>query len=136
ARRAGASLAARWDRRGRARGEPRGGGGRAGRVRDGPAGRRSGGGPGSEFRGVPLAARDADVRAAVAALRGVLDPAPVLAAWQAAVAAPAWRGPVPCRAARRRGGVGAGARPGAWLPAAVRGQRARWRRARRPPPAA
>jgi Phosphotransferase enzyme family len=51
------------------------------------------GGPGSEFRGVPLAARDADVRAAVAALRGVLDPAPVLAVWQAAVAAPAWRGP-------------------------------------------
>jgi aminoglycoside phosphotransferase (APT) family kinase protein len=51
------------------------------------------GGPDSEFRGVPLAARDADVRTAVAALRGVLDPAPVLAAWQAAVAAPPWRGP-------------------------------------------
>jgi aminoglycoside phosphotransferase (APT) family kinase protein len=51
------------------------------------------GGPGSEFRGVPLAARDADVRTAVGALRGVLDPAPVMAAWQAAVAAPAWRGP-------------------------------------------
>jgi aminoglycoside phosphotransferase (APT) family kinase protein len=50
------------------------------------------GGPDSEFRGVPLAARDADVRAAVAALRGVLDPAPVLAAWQAAVDAPVWRG--------------------------------------------
>ena len=51
------------------------------------------GGPGSEFRGVPLAGRDANVRAAVAALRGVLDPAPVLAAWRAAVAAPVWQGP-------------------------------------------
>jgi aminoglycoside phosphotransferase (APT) family kinase protein len=51
------------------------------------------GGPASEFRGAPLAARDADVRAAVAALQGDLDPAPVLAAWRAALAAPAWRGP-------------------------------------------
>jgi len=50
------------------------------------------GGPGSEFRGVPLAARDADVRAAVGALDGVVDPVPVLAAWQAAMAAPVWRG--------------------------------------------
>ncbi len=50
------------------------------------------GGPDSEFRGAPLAARDADVRAAVAALHGEFDPALVLAAWQAAVAAPAWRG--------------------------------------------
>jgi aminoglycoside phosphotransferase (APT) family kinase protein len=50
------------------------------------------GGPDSEFRGVPLAARDADVRAAVAALDGVLDPTPVLAAWHAAVAAPVWWG--------------------------------------------
>jgi aminoglycoside phosphotransferase (APT) family kinase protein len=51
------------------------------------------GGPGSEFRGVPPAGRDRAVRATIEALHGALDPGPVIAAWESAVAAPVWRGP-------------------------------------------
>jgi aminoglycoside phosphotransferase (APT) family kinase protein len=51
------------------------------------------GGPGSEFRGVPLAGRDRAVRATIEALQGALDPGPVIAAWESAVAAPVWQGP-------------------------------------------
>jgi aminoglycoside phosphotransferase (APT) family kinase protein len=51
------------------------------------------GGPASKFRGVPLAARDPISRASIAALRGSLDGLPLLAAWEAAVAAPEWAGP-------------------------------------------
>jgi aminoglycoside phosphotransferase (APT) family kinase protein len=45
------------------------------------------------FRGVPLATRDAAVRAAIASLRGVVDVGVVTAAWEAALRAPAWQGP-------------------------------------------
>jgi aminoglycoside phosphotransferase (APT) family kinase protein len=51
------------------------------------------GGPLNEFRGVPLAARDAVCRAAAVALRDTLDVRPPLAMWEAALAAPAWTGP-------------------------------------------
>jgi aminoglycoside phosphotransferase (APT) family kinase protein len=51
------------------------------------------GGLGSEFRGVPLFGRDRAVRAAVEVMRASLDPAPVIAAWEAALAAPVWQGP-------------------------------------------
>jgi aminoglycoside phosphotransferase (APT) family kinase protein len=44
-------------------------------------------------RGVPLAMRDAQTRAAIATLDGVLDAGAVTAAWEAALRAPAWRGP-------------------------------------------
>ena len=47
----------------------------------------------NSFRGVPLAMRDAPTRAAIAALRGTLDTDAVTAAWEAALRAPAWRGP-------------------------------------------
>jgi aminoglycoside phosphotransferase (APT) family kinase protein len=43
-------------------------------------------------RGVPLAARDAPTRAAIAALHGVLDTDAVTAQWEAALSAPVWRG--------------------------------------------
>jgi aminoglycoside phosphotransferase (APT) family kinase protein len=43
-------------------------------------------------RGEPLAARDAQTRAAIASLRGVLDAGALTAAWEAALAAPAWPG--------------------------------------------
>ena len=45
------------------------------------------------FRGVPLAARDAAVRSAVASLHGEIDVGAVTAAWEAALRAPAWHGP-------------------------------------------
>lgn len=44
-------------------------------------------------RGVPLAARDAPTRAAIAALHGVLDMDAVTAQWEAALRAPVWTGP-------------------------------------------
>ncbi|SRR6266487_1884239 len=51
------------------------------------------GGPASEFRGMPLAERDRAVRAAIGTLRGTLDPAPLMAAWDAAITAPVWQRP-------------------------------------------
>lgn len=45
------------------------------------------------FRGVPLAERDAGVRAAIAALDSMLDTDAVTAAWEAALRAPVWQGP-------------------------------------------
>ena len=51
------------------------------------------GGPASEFRGMPLAERDRAVRVTIETLRGTLDSAPLMAAWDAAKAAPAWQGP-------------------------------------------
>jgi aminoglycoside phosphotransferase (APT) family kinase protein len=51
------------------------------------------GGPRSEFRGGPLAARDPATRASAEALRDSLDVRPVLGAWAAAAAQPAWTGP-------------------------------------------
>jgi aminoglycoside phosphotransferase (APT) family kinase protein len=57
----------------------------------------AGGGPPSGthngFRGAPLAMRDPPTRAAIAALRDELDAGAATAAWEAALAAPAWRGP-------------------------------------------
>jgi aminoglycoside phosphotransferase (APT) family kinase protein len=44
-------------------------------------------------RGVPLAMRDAETRAAIADLRGVIDAEAVTAAWEDALRAPAWTGP-------------------------------------------
>ncbi|MCC6627673.1 MAG: aminoglycoside phosphotransferase family protein [Chloroflexi bacterium] len=44
-------------------------------------------------RGVPLAARDAPTRAALAALAGMIDTGAATAAWDAALRAPAWPGP-------------------------------------------
>ena len=44
-------------------------------------------------RGVPLAARDAAVRAAIASLHGTLDTDAAAAAWEAALQARAWHGP-------------------------------------------
>jgi aminoglycoside phosphotransferase (APT) family kinase protein len=44
------------------------------------------------FRGVPLATRDAQVRAALEALRGVIDTDWASAQWNAALRAPAWQG--------------------------------------------
>jgi aminoglycoside phosphotransferase (APT) family kinase protein len=44
-------------------------------------------------RGVPLARRDRETRAAIAALDGIVDADRVTAAWEAALAAPAWHGP-------------------------------------------
>lgn len=51
--------------------------------------------PGSHnsFRGVPLARRDPQTRAAIVALRGMLDAHAVTAAWETALQAPAWHGP-------------------------------------------
>ena len=50
------------------------------------------GGPASS-RGRPLATRDADTRAAIAALAGELDTGAVTGAWDAALNAPVWDGP-------------------------------------------
>jgi aminoglycoside phosphotransferase (APT) family kinase protein len=44
-------------------------------------------------RGVPLAERDTATRAAIVALGGTIDMAAATAAWEAALAAPAWDGP-------------------------------------------
>jgi aminoglycoside phosphotransferase (APT) family kinase protein len=48
--------------------------------------------PGSHnsFRGEPLAMRDAETRAAIATLHGMLDADTVTAAWEAVLQAPAW----------------------------------------------
>lgn len=56
-----------------------------------PAGLTPGMLPGG--RGEPLAARDARVRAAIAALQGMLDTSAAAAVWDAALAAPPWSGP-------------------------------------------
>lgn len=45
------------------------------------------------FRGVPLAMRDAETRAAIASLDGALDTEAATAAWDAALQTPAWDGP-------------------------------------------
>jgi aminoglycoside phosphotransferase (APT) family kinase protein len=45
------------------------------------------------FRGVPLAERDANVRAAIESLRGEMDADAVTAAWEAALGVPDWEGP-------------------------------------------
>lgn len=50
-------------------------------------------GPHNFFRGVPLSTRDADTRAAIASLDGMLDTSALTAAWDAALQAPAWDGP-------------------------------------------
>ncbi len=42
---------------------------------------------------MPLSTRDADTRAAIASLDGMLDTGAVTAAWDAALQAPAWDGP-------------------------------------------
>jgi aminoglycoside phosphotransferase (APT) family kinase protein len=47
----------------------------------------------NSFRGVPLSTRDAETRAAIASLDGMLDIVAVTAAWDAALQAPAWQGP-------------------------------------------
>lgn len=47
----------------------------------------------NSFRGVPLFTRDAETRAAIASLDGMLDTDAVTAAWDAALQAPAWHGP-------------------------------------------
>ncbi|MGF7237768.1 MAG: aminoglycoside phosphotransferase family protein [Frankia sp.] len=47
----------------------------------------------NSFRGVPLAARDAEVHTAIASLRGILDTAAVTAAWDAALQTSPWPGP-------------------------------------------
>jgi aminoglycoside phosphotransferase (APT) family kinase protein len=50
-------------------------------------------GPHNSSRGVPLAMRDPQTRAAIATLHGMLDADAVTTAWAAALQAPAWRGP-------------------------------------------
>ncbi len=50
-------------------------------------------GPHNSHRGEPLAKRDAQTRAAIASLHGVLDADAVTTAWEAALEAPAWPGP-------------------------------------------
>ncbi|HEU5423143.1 MAG TPA: aminoglycoside phosphotransferase family protein [Nitrolancea sp.] len=56
-----------------------------------------GGGPSpgahNSFRGAPLARRDASVREAIVALRGMLDAEAVTAVWEAALQAPEWGDP-------------------------------------------
>jgi aminoglycoside phosphotransferase (APT) family kinase protein len=50
-------------------------------------------GASNSSRGVPLATRDAETRAAIQALSGTYEPAALTSAWEAALAAPAWHGP-------------------------------------------
>lgn len=50
-------------------------------------------GPHNWFRGVPLEARDEMTRTALTVLGTSVDAGAVLSAWQAAIDAPAWRGP-------------------------------------------
>jgi aminoglycoside phosphotransferase (APT) family kinase protein len=50
-------------------------------------------GPDNSDRGEPLAMRDAETRAAIASLDGMLDTGAVTAVWEAALQAPAWHGP-------------------------------------------
>jgi len=45
------------------------------------------------FRGVPLAALDSHIRKSIAAWEGLVDIGAVAAAWDTALAAPAWEGP-------------------------------------------
>jgi aminoglycoside phosphotransferase (APT) family kinase protein len=45
------------------------------------------------YRGVPLATRDAETRAAIAHLHGMLDTTAATAAWEAALQVPEWGGP-------------------------------------------
>ncbi len=47
----------------------------------------------NSFRGEPLALRDAETRAAISTLRGLIDSELATAVWESAVAAPAWSGP-------------------------------------------
>jgi aminoglycoside phosphotransferase (APT) family kinase protein len=47
----------------------------------------------NSFRGEPLAMRDAETRAAIAELSGMLDTDAVTAAWDTALQAPVWGGP-------------------------------------------
>ncbi len=47
-------------------------------------------GPPNSSRGVPLTKRDAETRAAIAALDGMLDASAVTEAWDAAIQAPGW----------------------------------------------
>jgi aminoglycoside phosphotransferase (APT) family kinase protein len=47
----------------------------------------------NSFRGVPLSTRDAETRAAIASLDGMLDADAVTSAWDAVLQAPAWQGP-------------------------------------------
>jgi aminoglycoside phosphotransferase (APT) family kinase protein len=49
-------------------------------------------GPHNSFRGEPLARRDPETRAAITALRGMLDTDAATSAWEAALRAPAWKG--------------------------------------------
>lgn len=51
-------------------------------------------GPNNSGRGVPLADRDEGTRAAIASLAGMIDTEAVTAAWEAALRAPAWDGPL------------------------------------------
>jgi aminoglycoside phosphotransferase (APT) family kinase protein len=44
------------------------------------------------YRGVPLAARDAETRAAIASLNGVIDGDRATSAWEAALRVPTWQG--------------------------------------------
>lgn len=50
-------------------------------------------GPQNFFRGVPLSMRDAHTRAAIAASGDMVDADAMIAAWEAALAAPSWDGP-------------------------------------------
>ncbi|MEO6063531.1 MAG: aminoglycoside phosphotransferase family protein [Thermoflexales bacterium] len=50
-------------------------------------------GPNNSGRGMPLADRDAETRAAIAALEGLIDIRAATSAWEAALRAPAWDGP-------------------------------------------
>ena len=47
----------------------------------------------NSFRGVPLTTRDAETRAAIASLDGMLNIEAVTTAWEACLQAPAWDGP-------------------------------------------
>ena len=47
----------------------------------------------NSFRGVPLALRDPETRAAIATLHGALDTDAATAVWEAALQAPVWSGP-------------------------------------------
>ena len=49
-------------------------------------------GPHNAFRGAPLPTRDGSTRAAIASLAGTVDSALLIAAWEAALDAPEWRG--------------------------------------------
>lgn len=48
----------------------------------------------NSFRGVPLAERDASTRTAITSLDGTIDAGAATRAWEAALHAPAWDGPL------------------------------------------